>query len=216
MATKNKLWTPSHGDIERAEQAYLRYATGVVMLHDPEHAISLALLDRPPKDPHAQRFMEKLPEQRDPEVLVAGAERLMWRGLREVVRNLNPPDVRRRLIDTSSRYIPTRPILESLVDVVTNPDIDSDITDELFTLDTSLPDPEVAPMPLLDERIYRCVALSSPLRVRTVELLGDFAVDPELEDIVTEGRRISNGRINGERARMFVAPVEEDLSPKIS
>jgi len=216
MATMNKLWTPSHEDMERAEQAYLRYATGVIMIYNPNHVVSLALLDRPPKDPNAQRFMEKLHEQSDPEVLVAGAERLMWRGLREVVRNLNPPDIRRRLTDTSGRYISTRPILESLVDVVTNPDIDSDITDELFTLDTSLPDPDIAPMPLLDERIYRCVALSSPLRVRTVELMGEFAVDPDLEDIVTEGRRISNGRINGERARMFVAPVEENLSPKVS
>lgn len=215
MATKNKVWTPSHRDMERAEQAYLRYAKGVIMVHDPEHAVSLALLDRPPKDPNARRFMERLHEQRDPEILVAGAERLMWRGLREVVRNLNPPNIRRRLTNTSGRYMFTRPMLEGLVDVVTNPDIDSDVTDELFRLDASLPDPGSAPMPLMDERIYRCVALSSPLRVRTVELLGDFAVDPDLADIVTDGRRISNGRINGERARMFVAPVEEDLSPKV-
>lgn len=165
-------WEPNEVDKLAVADAYFSYATGVVLLHDPESVTSLVI---PNKDTTTESG--KL-------VIVAHAESLMWESLSRIVKHANHPDNRANF-GSEMLHNEAYPRMHRIINGIYE---DISMGERLRNMHPMLP--ILRPLPLAKENIYKYVARKRTDKVKTSDLMGAFAVSDKLEHIVN-GRRIN-------------------------
>lgn len=184
-----QLWIPGEADVIASGRAYITYATGVALIHDPREELTSMVMSKS--------------ERQSGEDIVVRAEELMWQGLTKLIKYANPPESRSPLSKAKYRHSSAYPHIERVLDMVTDPNASGNSPyKKLFILDPRLV--EFPPMPLEQEGLYKSIAHGRTDKVRTKALMGIFSVSDTLSPIV-EGRTLSMGRREGEKRRRLTA-----------
>ena len=178
ISTQQEIWVPDESTLHAGGRAYVTYATGVAILHSPTEQVgSLVAKGDFTEDgtPTSERNLE---------VLVAGAEKLLWHGLKKVVEYANDP--KSHVADRALNHAAACTVIDTIIEYATDSDQNHTYADQLFKLEPAFID--LPPMPLVDEGLYKRVVRSARSQVKTESLMGDFAIHEALQGFVQKRR----------------------------
>ena len=144
-----EAWQPNAEDKIMGIESYVRYASGVAIMSDPERLAPVHALDV------CDANMDEI---------FATAERLMIRGATQVIRYTNPKEIRKNRGKLLDRYAVAFPyMVETVKDSVK---LEKDRLDALNPFLSVL-----QPSPMLDKVIYKYLCHSSLGRLTTRKLM---------------------------------------------
>ncbi len=163
-------WQPNAEDLRNGQEAYIRYLGGVAIINDPW-------------SPFARGIHQRQDNPEDLLTIVNHAELLIYRGLQKVITFANPPDHRRNMIKTGSRFNEALPNMRKIIDTTC-----SDFAERLDAINPALR--LAQPAPILDRYMYGHFAHCRLYKIGTRRLLGGLLPAVDFESILA-GRTLA-------------------------
>jgi hypothetical protein len=165
-----ELYAPSPGEKIQAQEAYIRYMTGAVLLHDPDGTHSIHRRDISKED--------------QLEEMVAYSEHLMLMGLQDVLRLAHGPSERQNLGDLEGKFECALPNMQETV--TRTFDLERERVDALSPALWI-----IRPAPMVSCSVYKVICHSRKEKLKTKRLVDDLSIDSRIAPYI-EGRNLAH------------------------